>query len=125
MVKLSLVVINIEDTLHTDFNIDMTVVTMADGLEHNYFSYITWLKDNASPVGTATLVTAYIPHILRYWNAYNNVVILSAKLENNHNNTNTEENEKDIFNITRSNNAIFHACNRNAGANNNNRKFTK
>ena len=98
MVKLSLVVINIQDTLHTDFNIDMTVVTMADGLEHNYFSYITWLKDNASPVGTATLVTAYIPHILRYWNAYDNVVILSAKLENNHNNTNTEEYYSTIVN---------------------------
>lgn len=79
------------NTLDTDFVIDLTVVTTADGLEHNYFSYITWLKDNASPVGTATLVTAYMPNVLKYWNSYGETVIISAKLDKNHNNTNTEE----------------------------------
>lgn len=87
-----------QGTLHTDYTIDLTVITTADGLEHNYFSYVTWLKDNASPVGTATLVTAYMPNVLKYWNAYQDVVIISAKLANNKNNTNTTEYYSTIVN---------------------------
>ena len=80
-----------------EYQMDLTVITLADGLKHNYFSYISWYKDNESPMGIGKLVIPLDSTMLKYWNNYYDVVIISAKLKNNKENTNSKDYYKKII----------------------------
>lgn len=80
-----------------DYEMELTVITMTDGLKHDYFSYISWYKDNYSPLGTGRLVMALDSAPLKYWYNYHDVVVISAKLKNSKQNTNSKDYYKKII----------------------------
>lgn len=70
---------------------DVSVITLDDNLQHNYFSSITWQKDNYLPIGTATMIMPYIDKVASYWQKYSGTVIISAKLSSQGLNTNSKD----------------------------------
>ena len=66
------------------------IITLKDELVHKYFTYISWEKDNNTPVGYAEARTLYHKDILKYWTSYDGVVVIHAQL------TKREENNTSI-----------------------------
>lgn len=77
--------------IESSYEMDVTVITLLDGLKHNYFSKLNWNKDSFGPLGTAEFIIPLDAEMLKYWTNYNDVAIISAKLKNNKQNTNSKE----------------------------------
>ena len=73
------------------YEMDVTVITLLDGLKHNYFNALNWNKDSFSPLGTAEFSIPLDSNMLKYWTGYYDIVIISAKLKNNKQNTNSKD----------------------------------
>lgn len=70
---------------------DVCVITLDDNLQHNYFSSVSYQKDNSTPIGTAIMIMPYVDDVAQYWMKYYGTVIISAKLVSQSTNTNSED----------------------------------
>jgi len=77
-------------TSDIQYEAELTVITLLDGLKHNYFSKITWDKDNFSPLGSAQIILPTNDTMFNYWTTYYDILVISAKIKNKQN-TNTKE----------------------------------
>lgn len=74
-----------------NYKTDVSIITLDDGLQHNYFTSISYQKDNYTPIGTAIMIMPYIDEVAQYWTKYYGTVVVSAKLDSQKVNTNSED----------------------------------
>lgn len=63
-----------------NLQVDVQVITLADNLEHPYFSLIELSKNNLSPIGIAKMEAPYTPYISHYWIKYQGEVVISFNM---------------------------------------------
>ena len=63
-----------------NLQVDVQVITLADNLEHPYFSLIELSKNNLSPIGIAKMEAPYTPHISHYWIKYQGEIVISFNM---------------------------------------------
>ena len=68
---------------------DVSVITLDDNLQHNYFSSMRWSKYNQDPMSEAMMIMPYDDNIAMYWEKYAGTVIVSGKLSTQTVNTNS------------------------------------
>ena len=69
------------DSKRKNMEVNTQVITLDDNLFHPYFVAIDVSKNNYSPIGTARIDTVYSPDILKYWQTYTGVVVISFEMK--------------------------------------------
>ena len=76
----------------SNFQTQISVITLDDNLSHPYFQDMQINKDNVNPIGNAVLTTLYTSDILNYWATYTGIVVVSVRmLDSNKDNTNSQD----------------------------------
>ena len=70
---------------------DVSVITLDDNLQHNYFSSVRWSKYNQDPMSEAMMIMPYDETIAMYWEKYAGTVVISGKLSSQTVNTNSTD----------------------------------
>lgn len=70
---------------------DVSIITLDDNLQHNYFSAARWSKYNQDPMAEAMIIMPFIDDIAQYWKKYSGTVIVSGVLSSQSVNTNSAD----------------------------------
>ena len=70
---------------------DVSIITLEDNLQHNYFSSARWSRYNQNPISEAITIMPYVDDIAGYWKKYAGTVVISGKLSSQTVNTNSAD----------------------------------
>ena len=71
--------------MNAPLELDISVITLEDNINHTYCAKIKWEKDNRTPIGVAELIMPYDKKIESYWSKYSGIVVIHGHLNSKKN----------------------------------------